>query len=78
MVRNMILLVHDRCMWPRTHPGCPVTHQNVSRVLGKALKIFATIVTRKTKVHFFVQKTTQNRIVSICIIWWRTQINPSA
>ena len=45
MVRNMILLVHDCCMWPRTHPGCPVIHQNVSRVLGKALKIFATIVT---------------------------------
>ena len=52
MVRNMILLVHDRCMWPRTHPGCPVTHQNVSRVLGKALKIFATIVTLKTIVHW--------------------------
>ena len=47
----MILLVHDSCIWPRTHPGCPVTHQNVSRVLGKALKIFATIVTLKTIVH---------------------------
>ena len=52
MVRNMILLVHDRCMWPRTHPGCPVTHQNVSRVLGKALKIFATKVTLKTIVQW--------------------------
>ena len=51
MVRDMILLVHDRCMWPRTHPGCAVTHQNVSRVLGKALKIFATIVTLKTIVQ---------------------------
>ena len=57
MVRNMILLVHDPCLWPRTHPGCPVTHQNVSRVLGKALKIFATIVTLKTIVHC---KTHQN------------------
>ena len=52
MVRNMILLVHDRCMWPRTHPGCPVTHQNVSRVLGKALEIIATIVTLKTIVQW--------------------------
>ena len=51
MVRNMILLVHDRCMWPRTHPGCPVTHKNVSRVFEKALKIFATIVTLKTIVQ---------------------------
>ena len=51
MVRNMILLVHDHCMWPRTHPGCPVTRQNVCRVLGKALKIFATIVTLKTIVQ---------------------------
>ena len=51
MVRNMILLVHDRCMWPRTHTGCPVTHQNVSRVFEKALKIFATIVTLKTIVQ---------------------------
>ena len=51
MVRNMIPLVHDRCLWPRTHPWCPVTHQNVSSVLGKALKIFATIVTLKTIVH---------------------------
>ena len=48
----MILLVHDYFMWQRTHPGCPVTHQNVSRVLGKALKIFATIVTQKTIVHW--------------------------
>ena len=47
MVRNIILLVHDRCMWP----GCPVTHQNVSRVLGKALEIIATIVTLKTLVQ---------------------------
>ena len=47
----MIILVHDHCMWPRTHPGCPVTHQNVSRVLGKALKIFVTIVALKTIVH---------------------------
>ena len=54
MVRNMILLVHDRCMWPRTHPGCPVTHQNVSRVFEKALKIFATIVTLKTIVQCLV------------------------
>ena len=52
MVRIMILLVHDRCMWPRTHPGCPVTHQNVSRVFEKALKIFATIVTLKTIVYW--------------------------
>ena len=51
MVRNMILLVHDHCIWPRTHPGCPVTHQNVSRVLGKVLKIFATIVIIKTIVQ---------------------------
>ena len=51
MVRNMILLVHDRCIWPRTHSGCSLTHTNVSRVLGKALKIFATIVTQKTIVH---------------------------
>ena len=51
MVRNMILLVHDRCMWPRHHPGCPVTHQNVSRVFEKSLKIFATIVTQKTIVR---------------------------
>ena len=49
MVRNIILLVHDRCMWPRTHPVCPVTHQNVSRVFEKALKIFATL---KTIVHW--------------------------
>ena len=47
----MIFLVYDRCMWPRTHPGSPVTHQNVSRVLGRALKILATIVTLKTIVH---------------------------
>ena len=47
MVRDMILLVHGNCIWPRTHPRCPVTHQNVSRVLEKALKIFATIVTLK-------------------------------
>ena len=52
MVRNMILLVYGRCMWPKTHSGCPVTHQNVSRVLGKALKIFATIVTLKTLVNW--------------------------
>ena len=51
----MILLVHDRCMWPRTHSGCPVTHQNVSRVLGKALKIIATIVTLKTIVQWWIQ-----------------------
>ena len=51
MVRNMILLVHDRCMCPRTHPEGPVTHQNVSRVLGNALEIFFTIVTLKTIVH---------------------------
>ena len=52
MARNMILLVHDCCTWPRTYPGCPVTRQNVSRVLGKALKIFATIVTLKTIVQY--------------------------
>ena len=60
MVRYMILLVHDHCMWPRTHPGCPVTHQNVSRVIGKALKIFAAIVTLKTIVNWctkLVQKS---------------------
>ena len=51
MVRNMILLVHDNCMWLRTHPRCPVTHKNVSKVLGKALKIFATIVTLKAIVQ---------------------------
>ena len=51
MVKNMILLVHYHCMWPRTHPVCPLTHQNAYRVLGKALKIFSTIVTLKTIVH---------------------------
>ena len=55
MVRNMILLVHDCCMWPRTHPGCPVIHQKVSRVIGKALKIFATIVTVTTIVHWLTK-----------------------
>ena len=50
MVRNMILLVHDR-MRPRTHP---VTHQKVSRIFEKALNIFATIVTLKTVVQWCV------------------------
>ena len=57
MARNMIPLVHDRCLWPRTHPWCPVTHQNVSSVLEKALKIFAAIVTLKTMVHFLYKKS---------------------
>ena len=55
MVRNMVLLVHDCCMWPTVHPGCPVTHQKVSRVLVIAPKIFATIVTLKTIVHSCAQ-----------------------
>ena len=51
MVRNMVFLMHDSCLWPTTHPGCPVTHQIVSRVLGIAPKIFATIVTLKSIVQ---------------------------
>ena len=52
MLKNMVFLMHYCCMWPTTHAGCPVTHQNVSRVLGIAPKIFARKVTLKTIVHW--------------------------
>ena len=52
MIRNMVFLMHDCFMWPTTHAGCPVTHHNVSRVLGIAPKIFARKVTLKTIVHW--------------------------
>ena len=39
MVRNMVFLMHDCCMWPTRHTGCPVTHQNVSRLKARRSEI---------------------------------------